>query len=83
MPQRYTLATRNLGAAVLLAAIHDYCSSDAEIYRSAARFLYPATDQERKHLDWAVRMADDLNPAWFRDVLDRKRLDWDARRRVM
>lgn len=83
MPQSYNLRVRNLGSAVLIAAIQDYRSRDIEVHRSAVRFLYPETEQERRHFDWAVRMADDLNQAWFREALDKSRLKWDAQRRVM
>lgn len=83
IPHSYNLRTRNLGAAVLLAAIRDYKSSDPLVHGTAANFLYPATREDQEHLDWAIAMADDLSPAWFRQQLDGSRRKWDAQRRVM
>ena len=71
---------RNLGNAILLAAIEDYRSSDHEAHNHARQFLYPQTAEWRDHLDWVVSMADGLNPAWLRDVLDRSRSKWDEQR---
>lgn len=71
---------RNLGAAILLAAIKDYRSMHDEIHESAEQFLYPQTPEWQDHYDWAVGLAEGLNPAWLRDALDRFRDKWDAKR---
>lgn len=76
----YGARVRNLGAAVLMAAIQDYRGRDRDAHESAAQFLYPKTEQQQEHFEWAVRMTDDLNPAWFREILDRERQVWDALR---
>ena len=70
----------NLGAAILLAAIQDYRSLDEDAHKDAERFLYPQTQASRDHYDWVVSMADELNPAWLRDALDRSRSKWDWQR---
>jgi hypothetical protein len=71
---------RNLGFAIFLVAIEDYCSPDEEIHEDARNFLYPPTAEWQDQFDWAVSLADELNPDWLRDVLDRCRWSWDQRR---
>jgi hypothetical protein len=72
--------TRNLGAAILLAAVQDYRCMDEERHKDAERFLYPQTPECQDHYDWVVSLADGLNPAWLRDSLDRSRNKWDWQR---
>lgn len=72
--------TRNLGAAILLAAVQDYRSLNEDVHKDAERFLYPQTQESQEHYDWVVSMADGLNPAWLRDSLDRSRSKWDWQR---
>ena len=72
--------TRNLGAAILLAAVQDYRSLNEDAHKDAERFLYPQTQESQHHYDWVVSMADGLNPAWLRDSLDRSRSKWDWQR---
>jgi hypothetical protein len=72
--------TRNLGAAILLAAVQDYRGMDEERHKDAERFLYPQTLDSQDHYDWVVSLADDLNPTWLRDSLDRSRSRWDWQR---
>ena len=71
---------RNLGSAILLAAIADYRSLDQESHDHAEQFLYPQTAEWQDHYDWAVSLADGLNPAWLRDALDRFKGKWDGQR---
>jgi hypothetical protein len=71
---------RNLGAAILLAAVRDYRCMDEERHKDAEWFLYPLTPEARAHYDWVVSMDDGLNPAWLRDLLDRSRNKWDWQR---
>jgi hypothetical protein len=71
---------RNLGAAILLAAVQDYRSLNEDRHKDAERFLYPQTQDYQQHYDWVVSMADGLNPAWLRDALDRSRSKWDWQR---
>lgn len=71
---------RNLGAAILLAAVQDYRCMDEDIHKDAERFLYPLTPEWQAHYDWAVSLDDGLNPAWLRDLLDRSRSNWDWQR---
>jgi hypothetical protein len=72
---------RSLGGAIFLAAIADYRGTDEQEYKSAKRFLYPQTRKWREHYDWAVELADGMNPAWLREALDRFRDRWDGQRR--
>lgn len=72
--------TRNLGAAILLAAVQDYRCMDEDRHKDAERFLYPQTPESQDHYDWVVSLADGLNPAWLRDSLDRSRNKWDWQR---
>lgn len=71
---------RDLGAAILAAAIEDYLSLDDHAHWSAARFLYPQTREFQDHYDWVTAMADGVNPEWLRDALDRHRKEWDRQR---
>ena len=71
---------RDLGGAILLAAIDDYRSTNEEVHRDAQQFLYPQTEEWRNHYDWAVGLAGGVNAAWMRDALDRLRPQWDAER---
>jgi hypothetical protein len=70
---------RSLGAAIFLVAIEDYRSTDEQEYRTAERFLYPQTRRWQEHHDWALALADELNPAWLRDALDRFKDKWDKK----
>ncbi len=71
---------RSLGGAIFLAAIADYRGTDAQEHRSAKLFLYPQTRQWRRHHDWALELAEGMNPAWLREALDRFRSKWDGQR---
>jgi hypothetical protein len=71
---------RNLGAAILLAAVLDYRSLDEERHEDAKRFLYPLTPELRAHYDWVVSLEDGLNARWVRDMLDESRNKWDWQR---
>ena len=71
---------RNLGSAILLAAVQDYRCMDEDRHKDAERFLYPLTPESQAHYDWVVSLDDGLNPAWLRDMLDRSRNKWDWQR---
>jgi hypothetical protein len=71
---------RNLGAAILLAAVQDYRCMNEERHNDAERFLYPQTAESQEHYDWVVSLADGVDPAWLRDSLDRSRNKWDWQR---
>jgi hypothetical protein len=71
---------RSLGGAIFLTAIADYCGTDPQEHKSAQRFLYPQTREWREHYDWAVELADGINPAWLREALDRFKGKWDGQR---
>jgi hypothetical protein len=71
---------RNLGAAILLAAVQDYRCMNEERHKDAERFLYPQTPESQQHYDWVISLADGVNPAWLRDSLDRSRNKWDWQR---
>lgn len=71
---------RNLGSAIFLAAIEDYGSMDETVHRDAKRFLYPRTAEQQDHYDWAVALAEGLNPGWLRDALDTFKAKWDRQR---
>ncbi len=73
-------STRNLGSAIFLAAIEDYRSICDELHESARRFLYPRTPAWQEQYDWAVALAEGLDPGWLRDALDRLRDQWDGQR---
>jgi hypothetical protein len=72
--------TRNLGSAIMLAAVQDYRCMDEDRHKDAERFLYPLTPEAQAHYDWVVSLDDGLNPAWLRDLLDRSRNKWDWQR---
>jgi hypothetical protein len=78
--QPATPRMRNLGAAILLAAVQDYRSLDEDIHKDAERFLYPQTQPFQDRYDWVVSLADGLNTAWLRDSLDQSRSEWDWQR---
>jgi hypothetical protein len=78
--KRGQLRTRNLGSAIFLVAIEDYRSLREEQHKSAEQFLYPQTPEWQEHFDWAVALAEGLNPAWLRDTLDRFKEKWDGQR---
>jgi hypothetical protein len=71
---------RSLGGAIFLAAIADYRGTDEQEHKSAKRFLYPQTRKWREQYDWAVELAEGMNPAWLREALDRFRGKWDGQR---
>ena len=71
---------RNLGSAIFLAAIQDYRSMDEDTHQDAKAFLYPQTAEAQDQYDWAVALADGLDPAWLRDALDRCKGKWDGQR---
>ncbi len=71
---------RNLGSAILLAAVQDYRCMDEEMHKHAEEFLFPQTADMQAHYDWVVAMDDGLNAAWLRDLLDRSRNKWDWQR---
>jgi hypothetical protein len=71
---------RNLGGAIVLAAIEDYLSMDEQVHKDAERFLYPRTPERQKHYEWAVALDHGINPAWLRDALDRFKAKWDWQR---
>lgn len=74
------LRGRSLGSAIILAAVKDYHSLQKEVHESAANFLYPRTHEWQSQYDWAVALAEGLNPAWLRDALDRSKATWDVQR---
>ncbi len=80
MYKRPQTKQRSLGAAIFLVAIEDYRGTDEQEYRTAERFLYPHTRRWQKHYDWALALADELNPAWLREALDRSKDKWDEQR---
>jgi len=71
---------RNLGAAILLAAVLDYRGMDEELHKDAEAFLYPQTPEMQGHYDWVVSMDEGLNAEWLRELLDRSRNKWDWQR---
>jgi hypothetical protein len=75
-----TAQKHNLGGAILLAAIDDYRSTDDLRHKDAEEFLYPQTPEGQDHYNWAVGLAEGLNPAWLRDALDRRKRKWDRQR---
>lgn len=80
LPPSSTGRKRDLGGAILLAAIDDYRSMDEETHKDAQQFLYPQSEEWRDHYDWVVGLAEGVNGAWLRDALDRFRPQWDAER---
>jgi hypothetical protein len=77
-----TAPKRNLGCAILLAAIEDYHSLHEETHKHAERFLYPQAPEWQERYDWAVSLAAHFNPQWLRDALDGRRNKWDQQRCV-
>jgi hypothetical protein len=75
-----TAPKRNLGCAILLAAIEDYHSLHEGTHSGARRFLYPHAPEWQEHYDWAVSLAAQFNPQWLRDALDGRREMWDQQR---
>ena len=71
---------RSLGGAILLAAIADYRSMDEVEHKSAGEFLYPRTRKWQEQYEWAVALADGVNPAWLRGALNTFRDKWDRQR---
>jgi hypothetical protein len=71
---------RNLGNAILLAAIEDYRSLHPELHQSAKLFLFPPTAEWQNHFEWVISMTSGVNPAWLRDALDRAKSKWDKQR---
>lgn len=80
LSQLFRPPKRNLGCAILVAAIEDYLSLDEQAQAGAARFLYPAEPEYREHYDWVVSMATGVNAVWLREALDEARAGWDRRR---
>jgi uncharacterized protein YdaU (DUF1376 family) len=78
--QTTTARKRSLGAAILLAAIDDYRSTDDLRHKDAGEFLYPQTFEGQKQYNWAVGLTEGLNPTWLRDALDRCKRKWDRQR---
>jgi len=78
--QRAKERARNLGDAILLFAIGDYCSVDEETHHDAEQFLYPQTTEWLERYEWAVALSDGLNAAWLRETLDRFKGQWDEQR---
>jgi hypothetical protein len=78
--QPLPLRQRNLGVAIVMAAIEDYCGLDEERHTHAKQFLYPQTAEWRDHYDWVVAIAEGVDAAWLRDGLDRFKHGWDAER---
>lgn len=76
----FHLPKRNLGCAILVAAIEDYLSLDEQVHANAAQFLYPTDPAYQEHYDWVVAMAAGVNRAWLRDALDRAKAKWDSER---
>jgi hypothetical protein len=70
----------NLGFAIFVVAIEDYCRPGAEIHADARDFLFPPTAEWQDQFDWAVSLAEGLNPGWLRSELDRCRGTWDVQR---
>jgi hypothetical protein len=78
--ERPKLKDRNLGGAIFLVAIDDYSNIDDEVHQDARDFLYPVTSDWQDQFDWAVSLADELDPGWLRSALDRSRFSWDVQR---
>jgi hypothetical protein len=76
----FPLPKRNLGCAILVAAIEDYQSTDDQTHSSASLFLFPTSPEYRAHFEWVVSMADGVDRAWLRESLDRARKLWDRSR---
>ena len=78
--QPATPPMRNLGIAICWAASVDYRSMNQEAHEDAERFLYPQSPEWQRQYDWALVMAEGLNPAWLRDALDRFKGKWNRQR---
>jgi hypothetical protein len=76
----FHLPKRNLGCAILVAAIEDYLSLEDQTHASAALFLFPSSPEYKEHYDWVVSMATGVDRAWLRDSLDRSQKAWDRER---
>lgn len=76
----FHLPKRNLGCAILVAAIEDYQGLEEQTHASAALFLFPSTPEYSEHFDWVVSMAHGVDLAWLRDALDQARKTWDRER---
>ena len=74
------LRVRDLGTAIFWFAIVDYRSLNPEAHEDAKQFLYPQTLEWQRQYDWAMAMADGVNPAWLREVLDKYKSEWDTQR---
>ena len=71
---------RSLGFAIFVVATEDYGSIDPEIHADARDFLFPPTADWKTQFDWAVSLAEGLNPGWLRNALNRSRFSWDQER---
>jgi len=71
---------RSLGFAIFVVATEDYGSIDPEIHADARDFLFPPTADWKNQFDWAVSLAEGLNPGWLRNALNRSRFSWDQER---
>jgi hypothetical protein len=71
---------RNLGGAIVLAAIRDYRSRKPKVHADARDFLYPRTAARRSHFAWVMTLAPSVDPGWLREALDRRRGKWDQQR---
>lgn len=78
----YLPPKRNLGCAILAAAITDYQSMDDQVHASARRFLFPTCLEYQEHFDWAVALADGVNHKWLREALDESQGRWDLKRGI-
>ncbi|HEY4045551.1 MAG TPA: hypothetical protein VGM27_01690 [Acidobacteriaceae bacterium] len=76
----FHLPKRNLGCAILVAAIEDYQGLEEQPHASAALFLFPSTPEYNEHYDWVLSMANGVDRAWLREALDRARKTWDRER---
>jgi hypothetical protein len=76
-PLTATGRPRNLGWAILLAAITDYQSLDDQQHEDAKQFLYPTTADSQDQYNWAVNLAEGMNPQWMRMLLNRRRWEWN------
>ena len=72
---------RNLGLAILLAAIADYRCATPKLHDGAEAFLYPRTAEDRAQFEWVMGMLPSVNAAWLRQSLDCYRIKWDGQRR--
>lgn len=75
-----TPCKRNLGGAILLAAISDYRSRDRRVHEHAREFLYPRTVATQNHFAWVLTLAPGVNPKWLREALDGQQAKWDRQR---